>query len=78
MVHHVKDDLSVEVYDTITADQDISEGDQLFILTANDPIEVTHSYDEGDTIMVRGYSYLTGDTVTYFLKPTDEVGLWTA
>jgi hypothetical protein len=75
MTHHVDDDLSVEVYDYITADQ-IEEGDQIFY--SNDPLEVKRKLDEGDTIMVSGYSYLSGDTATYFLNPDTEVGLWTA
>jgi hypothetical protein len=78
MTHHVNDDLSVEVYDEITADQDIDEGDQLYIFSTNDPIEVKESFDEGDTIMVRGYSYVTNEIRTYFLKPDERVGLWTA
>ena len=78
MVHHVNDSFAVNVYDFITADQDISEGDQVFILTANDPIEVHSKIEEGDTIMLRGYSYLSGDIETYILNYDAEVGLWTA
>jgi hypothetical protein len=75
---YINEDLTVNIYDTITADQDITEGDQVFIFDAHDPLEVTESFDEGDTIMVRGYSHKTGDTATYFLRPDTEVGLWTA
>lgn len=31
---------------------------------------------EGDTVMVRGDSYITGDRVTYLLPWDREVGLW--
>lgn len=69
------DGLDVEVYDVIAASA-IEEGDQ--IIYSNDPIEVKFKIDETDTVMVRGYSYLTGDTVTYFLPFDTEVELWTA
>jgi hypothetical protein len=78
MVHHINSDLSVEVYDYITADQDISEGDQVYVFTTNDPIEVKEKWEEGDTIVLRGYSYKSGDMETYFLTFDTEVGLWTA
>lgn len=70
-----KEGMTVTVYDVIQAHQ-IEEGDQ--ILYSNDPVEVSETIDETDTIMVRGYSHLTGETVTYFLRPDVEVELWTA
>lgn len=70
-----KEGMTVTVYDVIQAHQ-IEEGDQ--ILYSNDPVEVSEKMDETDTIMVRGYSHLTGETVTYFLRPDVEVELWTA
>lgn len=75
---YINEDLDINVYDTITADQDIEEGNQLYIFSNHDPIEVKETLDEGDTIMVRGYSYKSGDMATYFLRPDEEVGLWTA
>lgn len=64
------------IYDYITADQDLAKGDQIFY--NNDYIEVTSSYTEGDTVVVKGNSYNTGDSVTYFIPIDAEVGLWSA
>ena len=54
----------------------MDEGDQ--IAYSNDLIEVKTKVDEGDTVMLRGYSHVSGDTVTYFIGADTEVGLWTA
>lgn len=64
----------MDVYDFVSADT-IDEGDQ--ILYQNDPVEVSNVIDSGDSIMVKGYSHLTGDSVVYILNPNTEVGLWT-
>jgi hypothetical protein len=78
-----KEGRAVNVYDYVTADK-IEEPsadndwkvDQVFY--QNDPFEVKHVVDSGDAIMLKGYSHLTGDDVTYVLTPDTEVGLWTA
>ena len=73
----------MEVYDFITADQiegpnenNNNKGDQVFI--ENDPIEVSKVVDSGDSILVKGYSHMSGDDVTYILTADMEVGLWGA
>ena len=70
-----KEGRAVDVYDYVTADT-VEEGDQ--IIHNNDPIEVRSKVDSGDAILLKGYSHLTGDSVTYILTPFQEVGLWTA
>jgi hypothetical protein len=69
-----KEGRAMNVYDYVTADT-LESGDQ--ILFQNDPMEVSDIVDSGDSIMVKGYSHLTGDSVTYILTPDAEVGLWT-
>lgn len=64
----------VEVIDTVTFDQ-IEDFD--LVLIEGDQIEVTSKIDDGDSIMVKGYSYITGDNVTYIRTPDTEVELWT-
>ena len=64
------------VYDTITADQ-IEVTDQVLVNNI-DPVEVTKVVDSGDSIMVKGYSHLTGDDVSYILTADTEVALWSA
>ena len=64
------------VYDTITADQ-IEVADQVLVNNI-DPVEVTKVVDSGDSIMVKGYSHLTGDDVSYILTADTEVALWSA
>ena len=66
----------MQVYDFITADQ-IDEGDQILVNNI-DPVEVKKVIDSGDSIMVKGYSHLTGDEVDYILTADAEVGLWGA
>lgn len=69
-------DSTMEVYDHIEAWQ-IESGNQIQI-NAIDPIEVKEVIDSGDSIMVKGYSHLTGDNAVYILTADTEVGLWTA
>lgn len=64
----------MRIYDHITADA-IDEGDLVFY--QNDYIEVTSKIDDG-SILIKGYSHTSGDTVTYILTADTEVGLWTA
>ena len=63
----------MEVTDVITADA-IEENDK--ILYVNDPVEVRTKIDSGDCILIKGYSHLTGENVTYILDPYVEVELW--
>lgn len=70
-----KEGRRVNIYDYVAAST-VDTGDQ--ILYSNDPIEVKWVSDDGDAILVKGYSHLTGDSVTYILNPDTEVGLWTA
>lgn len=63
----------MNVYDTIAADT-IEADDQ--ILVNGDPIEVTSVVDDGDSIMVKGYSYNSGDSVIVVLTADSEVELW--
>jgi len=64
-----------DIYDHITADQDLAEGDQ--IVYENDFIEITKTYVEGEAVVVHGYSHISGDTVFYIIPLDAEVGLWT-
>jgi hypothetical protein len=65
----------MEIYDFVTADS-VEATDQ--IVYGNDYIELSDVIDSGDAIMVKGYSHVSGDSVTYLLTPDSEVGLWTA
>lgn len=62
----------MNVTDVITADQ-IELGDQ--IIVHNDPIEVYTKIDE-DAILVKGWSHMSGDNVTYILEPDETVEVW--
>lgn len=66
----------MNVYDTITADQ-IEVSDQVLVNDI-DPIEVATVVDSGDSIMVKGFSHLTGDNAVYILTADTEVSLWSA
>lgn len=66
----------METYDDITADS-VEVGDQIQVNNI-DPIEVSKVIDSGDSILISGYSHMTGDTATYILTPETVVGLWTA
>lgn len=66
----------MEVYDVITASQ-IENGDQIII--NGDPIEITKEpIEEGEAVLISGYSHISGDTVIYTLPYDREVELWTA
>lgn len=71
-----KEGTTVNVYDTITADS-VEEGDQILVNDI-DPVEVSSVIDSGDSIMVKGYSHLTGDNAVYILAADAEVSLWSA
>lgn len=64
----------MNVYDSITADA-VEVGD--LVLINNDQLEVIKVVDEGDSILITGDSFVTGDKEIYIL-PTDHiVNLWT-
>lgn len=69
-----KEGEQVNVYDYVAA-ATIEEND--CIAHETDLIEVSLVVDETDTVMIRGYSHVSGDTVTYFIPADKEVGLWT-
>jgi hypothetical protein len=75
MRHYVKEDMAVEVYDYVRVDT-LEDGDN--VTYNNDVLEQVTVMDETDTIMVRGYSHISGETATYFIPVDTEVGLWTA
>jgi hypothetical protein len=64
----------MNVYDTITADA-IEIGD-LIILNL-DQLEVTDKIDSGESIMVKGNSFVTGDSAVYIVPAEQTVDLWT-
>lgn len=66
--------VNVDIYDTITFDQ-IEEND--LVLVEGDQIEVTSKVDDGDSIMVKGVSFISGDSVTYIRTADTVVELWT-
>lgn len=43
---------------------------------ADDVIELDTKIDSGDSILLKGYSHISGDNVTYILNADVEVGLW--
>lgn len=69
-----KEGEQVNIYDYVAA-HTVEETD--CIAHDTDLIEVTSKVDETDTVMIRGYSHVSGDTVTYFIPADKEVGLWT-
>lgn len=71
---YTNDDVHANVYDYVPAHA-VEEND--FIAHETDLIEVKEIIDSGDSIMVKGYSHVTGDSVTYIIKADQEVGLWT-
>lgn len=67
----------MEIYDYVPA-HTLGEEDNEQIAVANDYIEVSSVIDSGSAIMVKGWSHVTGDTVTLVLTADTEVGLWSA
>ncbi len=64
----------VNVYDYVAA-HTVEEND--LIAYETDLIEVTSKVDSGDSIMIFGFSHVSGDNVTYIIAADKEVGLWT-
>lgn len=65
----------MNIYDYVPA-HTVETGDQ--IAYTNDLIEVKDIVDSGEAIIIKGFSHVTGDSVTYILSCDVEVGLWTA
>jgi hypothetical protein len=63
----------MDIYDNVTADT-LEVGDQIF--HENDYVEVNHVVKDNGAVLVRGYSHVSGDTVTYIIGYDVEVGLW--
>ena len=66
----------VTITDTIQADQ-IEDGDQ--IIVDGDLLErvsVSESYADPDEVIVKGFSYESGDAVTYSLPFDYDVDVW--
>lgn len=72
------DDLTV--YDTVTAAQ-VEASDSIAFIPVDGVVQeimmVSRVVDEGDSILITGESYVSGDSATYILKPEHEVDLWT-
>lgn len=64
----------MNVYDTIPADA-VEVND--LVLIQQDQLEVTKVVDEGDSILITGYSFVSGDSETYILPADHLVELWT-
>lgn len=64
----------MNVYDSITADA-VEVGD--LIMVNYDQIEVTDVVDSGDSILIKGDSFVSGDKVSYILTADAQVSLWT-
>jgi hypothetical protein len=65
----------MEILDYISADT-VDAGD--YIMVGLDPVEVKSVLEEDDSVVITGFSYESGDTVTYILPYDKEVGIWGA
>ena len=76
----------MNVYDVVRADQlPEVEGPQHILIIrqvkrviVRIPVENVTATDMGDSILVKGYSLDTGESVTYFILPDEDVELWEA
>ena len=67
----------MEIYDTVSADTLGTTETLENILLNGEAIELTEKpIDSGDAILIKGFSYDTGDYVTYILDPHAMVDLW--
>jgi hypothetical protein len=66
---------SMEVYDFVEADT-LDEHDQI-VVNDVDYLELSKVVKDGDSVLVTGYSHISGDVATYILNYDQEVGLWT-
>ncbi len=67
------------IIDTVSADS-LEEGDQITFRDRAyvEIMTVRAVVDEGDSILITGDSWQSGDKVTYILDPDRTVDLWTA
>jgi hypothetical protein len=72
-----KDGANVDIYDYVEADTLGDEPNEQ-IVHENDYIEVSSVVKDAEAVMVKGYSHISGDTVTYIIAFDTLVGLWTA
>lgn len=68
-----KKGVHVNVYDYVPA-HTVEENDQ--IAYSNDLIEVRSVVDSGESVFIKGFSHVSGDTVDYIINADTEVGLW--
>lgn len=68
-----KEGTQVTIHDYVPAST-VEPGDQ--VAYENDILEVKEVVDSGESILIRGYSHVSGDTVTYIIGADVEVGLW--
>lgn len=64
------------VFDSVPA-HTIEAGDQ--VMLDGDPVEVKSvewATDDGDAIIIKGYSHETGDSITYTVFADDMYDLW--
>lgn len=68
------------VYDTVTPDQ-LEVGDNVAFMPPGNVVQevmtLVHIVDEGDSILITGDSYQSGDRETYILTADHQVDLWT-
>jgi hypothetical protein len=65
---------SMNIHDFVEADT-LENGDQV-VINGMDYLENVSIIKEDDAVMVKGYSHISGDSVTYILNYDTEVGLW--
>lgn len=68
-----EDGCLAKVYDFVAV-HTVEVDDQ--ITYSNDLIEVTDKIDSGESILIKGFSHVSGDRVTYIIPSDTEVGLW--
>jgi hypothetical protein len=65
----------MDIYDYVEADT-LGDIPNEQIVHENDYIELTDVIKSSDSVMVKGYSHVSGDSVVYILGYDTEVGLW--
>lgn len=65
---------SMNIHDYVVADS-LEDGDRVFV-NGIDYLEDVTILKETDTVLIRGYSHVSGDSVVYMLNYDTEVGLW--
>lgn len=65
----------MEIYDYVAA-HTLGDEPNEQIVYQNDYIEVSSVVKSGEAVLVKGYSHVSGDSVTYIIEQDMEVGLW--